>query len=47
MGALAWVIVIGEILLAVFVMRLVWQVESDRPTETIVPETDDDTELVG
>ena len=35
-----------EILLAVWVIRLVWKTENNRPTEEIVPAEEDDVELV-
>ena len=47
MTALAWLTILAEVLLAIWVIRLVWRTETDRPTEEIVPAGDDDVELVG
>ena len=47
MTALAWLTILAEVLLAVWVVRLVWRTETGRPTEEIVPAGDDDVELVG
>lgn len=46
MSPLAWSFIGLEILLTIWVVRLVWRVETERPTETIVPKTDADAELV-
>jgi hypothetical protein len=46
MTTVAWLTIVLEILLAVWVIRLVWRTENERPTEQIVPATDDDVELV-
>ncbi len=47
MSGLAWLAIGFEILLAVWVVRLIWKTESERPTEEIVPATDEEVELVG
>jgi hypothetical protein len=46
MTTVAWLTIVLEILLAVWVIRLVWRTENERPTEQIVPAVDDDVELV-
>lgn len=46
MGSLAWSLIGLEVILAIWVVRLVWRVEAERPTESIVPKTDADAELV-
>ena len=43
----AWLTIVLEALLAVWVVRLVWRTENERPTEEIVPAAADDVELVG
>ena len=43
---MAWLTIGIEILLAVWVIRLVWKTENNRPTEEIVPAEEDDVELV-
>ena len=47
MTAVAWLTIFLEVLLAAWVVRLVWRTEDERPTEEIVPAADDDVELVG
>ncbi len=47
MTPLAWLAIVLEIVLAVWVVRLIWRTEGERPTEEIVPATDEDVELVG
>ena len=47
MTTLAWLTIALEVLLAVWVIRLIWRTETARPTEEIVPATDKDVELVG
>ena len=46
MTPLAWLTILIEILLAIWVIRLIWKTEGERPTEQIVPATDEDVELV-
>ena len=46
MTTAGWLTILLEVLVAVWVVRLVWRVESERPTEGIVPATGDDVELV-
>ena len=43
---MAWLTIGIEILLAVWVIRVVWNTENNRPTEEIVPAEEDDVELV-
>ena len=47
MTPLVWPALVLETLLAVWVVRLIWRTEGQRPTEEIVPATDEDVELVG
>ena len=47
MTPLVWLAIVLEIMLAVWVVRLIWRTEAERPTEEIVPATDEDVELVG
>lgn len=35
-----------EIVIVLWVIRLVWRIEREEPTESIVPATDGDVELV-
>ena len=46
MTPLAWLMIALEVLLAIWVFRLVWRTEAERPTEDIVPANDADVELV-
>ena len=46
MSPLAWLTIILEILLAIWVVRLIWRTENERPTKDIVPATDEEVELV-
>ena len=46
MTTIAWLTIGIEILLAVWVIRVVWKTENNRPTEEIVPAEEDDVELV-
>ena len=46
MTPLAWIMIILEVLLAIWVVRLIWRIEEEKPTEDIVPATDEDVELV-
>jgi hypothetical protein len=47
MTTLAWLTIALEVLVAIWVIRLIWKTEDARPTETIVPATDKEVELVG
>jgi len=47
MAPSAWLAIILEVLLAIWVVRLIWRTEGERPTEDIVPTTDEEVELVG
>ena len=47
MSPLAWLAILLEVLLAIWVVRLIWRTEEERPTEEIVPATDEEVELVG
>lgn len=47
MTTLAWLTILVEVGVAIWVIRLVWRTESERPTEQIVPATDEEVELVG
>jgi hypothetical protein len=46
MGVVAWGFLIGEVVLVIWVMRFIGRVEKERPTESIVPATAADIELV-
>ena len=46
MTPLAWLMIILDGLLAIWVARLIWRTEAEKPTEEIVPATDQDVELV-
>jgi hypothetical protein len=46
MTPLAWLAIALEVVLAIWVVRLIWRTENARPTEDIVPNTDDEVELV-
>ena len=46
MTTTAWLTIGIEIFLAVWVIRVVWKTENNRPTEEIVPAEEDDVELV-
>ena len=46
MGVAAWAFLIGEIVLVIWAVRLIGRVEKERPTESIVPATAADIELV-
>ena len=43
---LDWFMVALEIAILLWVIRLVWKAEQEEPTESIVPATDKDVELV-
>ena len=47
MTPLVWLALVLETMLAVWVVRLIWRTEAERPTEEIVLATDEDVELVG
>jgi hypothetical protein len=47
MSTLVWLAFGLEIMLAVWVVRFIWRTENERPTEKIVPSTDEEVELVG
>lgn len=47
MSPSGWLAIAIEILLAIWVIRLIWRTEEERPTEDIVPATDEEVELVG
>ena len=47
MTPLAWILIALEVILCIWLITVVWRVEEDTPTESIVPMTDDDVELVG
>ena len=46
MTTAGWLTIAVEILVAVWVVRLIWRAENERPTEQIAPATDADVELV-
>ena len=46
MGIAAWGFLIGEVVLVIWVMRFIGRIERERPTESIVPATAADIELV-
>ena len=46
MSTTAWLSIAIETLVAVWVIRLIWRVESERPTEQVAPATDADAKLV-
>ena len=46
MTTAGWLTIAIEILVAAWVVRLIWRVETQRPTEEIAPATDSDVELV-
>ena len=46
MTTAGWLTILLEVLVAVWVVRLIWRAESERPTEEIAPATDSDVELV-
>ena len=46
MTTAGWLTIAIEVLVAVWVVRVIWRVESDRPTEQIAPATDADVDLV-
>ena len=43
---LDWFMVLLEIAILLWAIRLVWRTERDEPTESITPATDRDVELV-
>ena len=43
---LDWFMVALEIAILLWAIRLVWKAEQEEPTESIVPATDQDVELV-
>ena len=47
MTTLAWLTIALEVVVAIWVVCLIWKTEDSRPTETIVPANDDEVELVG
>ena len=47
MTPLAWLIIVMEVILCFWLVSVVWKEEQETPTETIVPLTDEDVELVG
>ena len=46
MTSTAWLTIVVEVLLAIWVVRLIWRTENACPTEEIVPAGEDDVELV-
>ena len=42
----AWILIGLEVAAAIGVILLIWKTKRERPTETIVPATDEDVELV-
>ena len=46
MGVAAWAFLIGEVVLVIWVLRFIGRIEKERPTESIVPATAADIELV-
>jgi len=46
MGIAAWAFLIGEVVLVIWALRFIGRVEKERPTESIVPATAADIELV-
>ena len=46
MGVAAWAFLIGEVALVIWVLRFIGRIEKERPTESIVPATAADIELV-
>ncbi|MCY3759119.1 MAG: hypothetical protein OXG96_15475 [Acidobacteria bacterium] len=44
--ALDWFMVALEIAILLWAIRLVWKAEQEEPTESIIPATDKDVELV-
>jgi hypothetical protein len=43
---LDWFMVLLEIGILLWAIRLVWKIEGEEPTESIIPATDEDVELV-
>jgi len=43
----AWILIVLELGLCAVLLRVIWKTESEKPTETIVPKSDEDVELVG
>ena len=43
----AWILILLELVLCGWLLRVIWKTESEMPTETIVPKSDEDVELVG
>ena len=46
MTAAGWLTILLEVLVALWVVRLIWRVENERPTEEIAPDLDAEVELV-
>ena len=46
MEVAAWAFLIGEVVLVIWVLRFIGRIEKERPTESIVPATAADIELV-
>ena len=47
MTPLAWIFIVLEVVLCIWLVTVVWRTEQETPTESIIPVTEDDVELVG